>query len=111
MEPLAILKDTAATPSLQLTDLLEDVEKGPIAELFGGNDDGFPIVEGVTGEMTLAPALTGETPLPRNDLVDADIPLFVSSSDPVSSPITTVATTDNGLCGRSDNLRSYLRLF
>lgn len=99
MEPLAILKDTAA-PSLQLTDLLEDVEESPIAELFGGDDGSFPIGEGITGEMTLAPALTEETSLPKNDLVDGDIPLFFSTSDPASSPITTVATTENCSSGR-----------
>lgn len=95
LEPLAILNDVT-TPALELTDLLDDLEENPMAELFDGRGMDVGGEDG-TNELLVVPAVTEESRLQNVELTDADIPALNSALASASSPITTIATTDNNL--------------
>lgn len=96
MEPLAIVKNDFA-PTLELTDLLEEVEENPMAALFGGTDADVVGTVDETNGVVCNPA---EESLSSKDV---DNSLQASTSHTVSSSSTTIAKADSSLLnGRSD---------
>lgn len=91
MEPLAIVKNDLA-PTLELTDLLEEVEENPMSVLFGGTDADVVRAEDETNEIICYPAEVGMT--------DADNSLRASTSATVSYSNTTIAKADSSLNSR-----------
>lgn len=102
MEPLAIVKNDFA-PTLELTDLLEEVEENPMAVLFGGTDADVVGTVDETNGVVCNPA--EESLSSGVGVTDVGNSLQASSSHTVSSSNTTIAKADGGLLsGRSDGL-------
>lgn len=101
LEPLAILKD-GEMHSLELTDLLEDVNDNDVVpsmtDLFPSTDDVIPGAAGATSvgispdELIFAPRPGGDLPT-ASEPGAIDISSLVSASS-LSEPITTIARAD-----------------